>query len=365
MTTQLYKATEISERAANSRYALETLPSQDEWCVLRDPPAMIAPQPRIRMFANAVRPAPPRPGADLNAPLMQNTPNEREVTRLSRSGRQLSELEILQEKHEIEFRRVIPVVAQALKDVVSQHESLIRNGASRDERYAAYETNAVPAIRIDDYVQRIAEYTYISPATLISSLIVLERLATRHPTLLFSMLNVYKLFFVAVRIASKVVDLRTLNNKNFAPVGGISNRHLNDIEARMLIDLRFDLYISPAEFRAYVVRATEGVPQPIAISASFQRAMDQMALAQQQQQQQLLLHAHAASLAAPRDPLASSGLISAGNPSSPMRLQIAESLGLPSHKATTDAWQADLDAPHRPSDGSALAPAAAAAPLNL
>ena len=38
----------------------------------------------------------------------------------------------MQEKHEVEFRRVVPVVGQALKDVVAQHESLIRNGASRD-----------------------------------------------------------------------------------------------------------------------------------------------------------------------------------------------------------------------------------------
>jgi hypothetical protein len=226
-----------------------------------------------------------------NRPLIINadvTPNEREIGRVSRSGRQLSEMEILQEKHEPEFRLLVPVVANALKDVVAIHEPL-RQLAAPDDRYSYYETNAAPAITLDVYVQRIAEYTYISPSTLLVSLIILDRLAGRHPTLLFTMLNVYKMFFVAVRIASKIVDLRTLNNKNFAPVGGISNRHLNDIEARMLIDLRFDLYVSPHDFRAYVRRATEGVPQPIAISAQFQSA-----LAQIQQQQQL-----AASRAAP------------------------------------------------------------------
>jgi len=213
------------------------------------------------------------------------TPNERETGRLSRSGRQLSEMEILQEKHEPEFRRLMPVVASALKDVVSIHEPL-RQFAPPDDRYSYYETNAPPGISIDAYVQRIAEYTYISPSTLLSSLIILDRLAGRHPTLLFTTLNIYKLFFVAVRISSKVVDLRTLNNRNFAPVGGISNRHLNDIEARMLIDLRFDLYISPQDFKTYVKRATDGEPQPIAISSSFQRAMTQMQQAQQRLDQQ-------------------------------------------------------------------------------
>ncbi len=237
----------------------------------------------------------------------ETTPNEREVGRTSRSGRVLSEMEVLQEKHEPEFQRLMPIVAAALKDVVAIHEPL-KAFAPPDDRYSYYETNAAPPITIDAYVQRISEYTYISPSTLLCSLVILDRLAGRHPTLLFTMLNIYKIFFVAVRIASKVVDLRTLNNKNFAPVGGISNRHLNDIEARMLIDLRFDLYISPADFRAYVRRATDGVAQPIAISSQFQGAMAQMqasqaAAAQQQREQAAAAAAASRAVPTPTDQL--------------------------------------------------------------
>jgi hypothetical protein len=210
------------------------------------------------------------------------TPTERETNRTSRSGRQLSELEVLQEKHDPEFRRVIPIVAEALKSVVAQHEPLLQR-MPRDERYSYYETNAVPQIRIEDYVQRIAEYTYISPSTLLCSLIVLDRLSGRHPTLLFTPLNVFKIFFVAVRIASKVIDVRTLNNKNFAPVGGITNRHLNDIEARMLIDLRFDLYIAPREFLMYAEKATGSDAATVPLPPMLQQQHAQM---QQQQQPQ-------------------------------------------------------------------------------
>jgi hypothetical protein len=191
----------------------------------------------------------------------KNTPGEREANKQSRSGRQLSELEILQDKHDSEFRLIVPVVADSLSYAIEQHAEMARS-MQRDEKYAQYETNSVPNIQIEDYVHRIAEYTYISPATLVAALIYLDRLTLRHPSLLFTLLNIFKLFFVAVRVASKVVDLRTLNNKNFASVGGISNRHLNDLEAKFLIDIRFDLYVSAREFFLYCQRILARIPAP-------------------------------------------------------------------------------------------------------
>jgi hypothetical protein len=189
----------------------------------------------------------------------QTTPGEREVNKVSRHGRQLTELEILQDKHEPEFWQIVPIVADCLSACVDQHTELAKT-SPRDPRYSQYETATVPGIQIEDYVHRLAEYTYISPATLVAALIFLDRLCVRHTTLLITNLNVFKLFFVAVRVASKVVDLRTLNNKNFAAVGGISNRHLNDLEAKFLIDMRFDLYIQPREFFLYAQKITVQLP---------------------------------------------------------------------------------------------------------
>lgn len=186
------------------------------------------------------------------------SPAEREL-KVNRNGRQLSELEILQEKHESEFRLIVPIVADVLTACVEHHTELSKT-APRDTRYTHYETNAVPGIQIEDYVHRLAEYTYISPATLVAALVFLDRMCVRHTTLLITNLNVFKLFFVAVRVASKVVELRTLNNKNFASVGGISNRHLNELEAKFLIDMRFDLYVQPREFYLYAQKVAAAVP---------------------------------------------------------------------------------------------------------
>lgn len=206
-------------------------------------------------------------GADRRMPFVM-TPGERETQKLNLRGRALSELEILQEKHDNEFRQVVPIVAEALQYALDANGAE-QNSRAQDERYGIYETNSVPGIQVEDYVHRIAEYTYISPSSLIAALIFLDRLSARHSTLVFTTLNIFKLFFVAVRVASKVVELRTLNNRNFASVGGISNRHLNDLEARFLIDMRFDLFLVPREFALYAARVTRqhipcGIHKPLA-----------------------------------------------------------------------------------------------------
>lgn len=195
-------------------------------------------------------------------PAFISTPGDREGLRISKSGRTLTELEILQDKHEPEFRQVVPIVADALTAVVQQHSVHART-APREERFAHYETNTVPGILVEDYVQRIAEYTYISPTTLVVTLIYLDRLCDRYPTLMITQINVFKLFFVAARVASKFNDLRTLNNKHFASVGGISNKHLNELEARLLIELRFDLFVSPNEFAQYAMKISASATSPI------------------------------------------------------------------------------------------------------
>jgi hypothetical protein len=207
-----------------------------------------------------------------------SSPLEREVSKASRSGRQLSEIEILQEKHDPEFKQIIPSIAEALTNVLAQH-ALVAKTLPKDERFAVYETNSVPGIQLDDYVHRIAEYTYISPASLLAAIIFLDRMCERYPNMVLSEKNIFKLFFVAVRVSSKVVDLRSLNNKNFASVGGVGIKHLNDLEEAFLKHLRFDLFLSPAEFGEYVRRL-----QPPLTHSSVPRHFSSNSGAQQQQQ---------------------------------------------------------------------------------
>ena len=219
------------------------------------PPVAYEPDRRAYIMENLVFPVnrPNRNSRDIalqarqRRPPFMNTPSERDIHKTSRSGRVLSEIEVLQEKHDPEFKQIIPAVADALTNVIAQHTKL----NTRDERFAMYETNNVPNIQLEDYIHRTGEYTYISPASMLAAVIFLDRLCERYPQLTLTNQNIFKLFFVSVRIASKIVDLRSLNNKNFASVGGVGNRHLNELEDGFLKYIKFDLFLSPQEFAEY------------------------------------------------------------------------------------------------------------------
>jgi hypothetical protein len=195
-------------------------------------------------------------GRKLRRPFL-NSPSEREQ-KVDRHGNPVSEIEALTEKHSTEFKQVVPVVADGLRRAVGHMKNVAPS--SYASRYHLYDTSAVPTIAMEDYVQRIADNAFMSPASLIVALIFVDRVLARHADMLLTDLNVFKLFFIAARISSKVVEVRTLSNKNFAPIGGVDLRHLNDLEAKFLIDIRFDVYVQPKEFVLYCNQVLQQCP---------------------------------------------------------------------------------------------------------
>jgi hypothetical protein len=208
-------------------------------------------------LGRGIRRDPPQTrGRKLRKPFT-NSPLEREM-RTDRHGNPMTEIESLTEKHGTEFKQIVPVVADGLLRAVELMGGV--NPSTYAQRYALYDTSAVPSISMEDYVTRIASNTFMSPASMIVGLIFVDRVLARHKDLLLTQLNIYKLFFVACRVASKVVEVRTLSNKNFAPIGGVDLRHLNDLEAKFLIDIRFDVYVQPQEFMHYCNQILQQCP---------------------------------------------------------------------------------------------------------
>uniref|UniRef100_A0A0A9WAX1 Cyclin-U4-1 n=1 Tax=Lygus hesperus TaxID=30085 RepID=A0A0A9WAX1_LYGHE len=93
--------------------------------------------------------------------------------------------------------------------------------AEAEGMFALFRSNN-PTYSYITILSRLANYTYISPSTLLAAIIYLDRLVLHCPTLLIHRRNIEKLFVTSVRIASKVVDLRSVNNKNFANVFSMS-----------------------------------------------------------------------------------------------------------------------------------------------
>lgn len=211
-----------------------------------------------------------------------------------RGVKPLGEVDALNAKHEADFKVLVPSIAEALQQMIVLAGMMRANRGNDDSqseepqgesnsdgclrlphphqqaaRFLKYNLAAVPSVQLSTYVKRISEYTFISPATLVASAILLERMLEMHLTqLALTELNVHKLFLTAVRIASKMVDLKALNNANFAKVVGVSNEHLNDLECSFLMDLEFNVFISAKQFFSCVCKFHEPTQQVLRRKAS-------------------------------------------------------------------------------------------------
>ncbi|KPA79291.1 Cyclin 10 [Leptomonas pyrrhocoris] len=226
-----------------------------------------------------------------------------------RSGRVLNESETLQEKHGQEYRFIVPMLAYAIECTIAAHEKLRHSaglpafislsssppsspthlhkpaGDSDDDDRAAAEvhprvgstdsgnstgdrntalgykvlqtainafsTPEVPAISVHDYLKRIVKYTYVSPSVLVCCCLYLDRLLTMYPSFLLCPNNVFKFLITSTRVSSKIMDTRTLNNRDFSFVGGVTNDNINALEFMFVQLLQNRLYISHHAFDVY------------------------------------------------------------------------------------------------------------------
>ncbi|RNF09921.1 cyclin-dependent protein kinase [Trypanosoma rangeli] len=214
----------------------------------------------------------------------------------------LAETESLHAKHAVEYEFLVPAIASAIEGVVIAHakwqrwltalralrqkdsevelgatalqyvpEAADADGNTNDDAAFADaglsknakhfpETSDVPGITFSEYVHRIVEYTYVSPSVLLIACLYIDRLLTHKASLVLTKHNIFKLFAVATRVASKVMDTRTLSNKNFARICGIRNSEMNFLEAHFMRVIELDLYVPPEEFYSYVEDLVTRVP---------------------------------------------------------------------------------------------------------
>ncbi|CAD2219755.1 cyclin-dependent protein kinase [Angomonas deanei] len=218
----------------------------------------------------------------------------------------LSESESLQLKHAEEYQFLLPTLTYALQHTITAHDEMLAQEKERrrdeisklkktlleqnnnDETcnavlnagnilcpsvFECFITPDIPAVTLLEYLKRIIKYTYASPSVLLVACMYIDRLLSRWEGLLFHTQVAFKLIIAAVRIASKVLDTRTLNNKDFAVVGGVSNEELNELELHFIANIDYDVYVSAEEFGVYasdLVDAAAGKPQPSSIN--FDRA---------------------------------------------------------------------------------------------
>jgi len=184
-------------------------------------------------------------------PLFHRTPENLHLD----LGNDKNELEMLLEKFHPEFEQMVPSLCDALNAVIVAHTLASRRKSVMDQtsKFGDFETTAVPDISLTDYLWRIVDYCYISPTSLILACILIDRLIVEH-NLTLTQLNIFKLFFTSVRVASKIHELRSLSNKNFAVVGGVSAAQLNQLECVFVNLFQWELWVEHGTFTEYCKR---------------------------------------------------------------------------------------------------------------
>ncbi|AAZ13399.1 hypothetical protein, conserved [Trypanosoma brucei brucei TREU927] len=185
-------------------------------------------------------------------------------------GGVMSEVDALRAKHAPEFVQIVPPIAAALRAVVEQSGKLPLEQQEKANAvtHIFCERQMSPQGPFHDFMHRLADLTFISPATLLGAAILLDRLCMRRPDILVTELNAPRLFLTSARVVSKVLELRSVSNRCFANAFGVNTKTLNLWEEFFIKMLKFDLCIKPQEFKEYTnLLFTSGAP-PVRVAAS-------------------------------------------------------------------------------------------------
>ncbi|CAI2373389.1 unnamed protein product [Moneuplotes crassus] len=105
---------------------------------------------------------------------------------------------------------------------------------------------------LDDYLQRIYQYSECHESCFVMAMIFIERVLQEYSASSKSLpFNVYTLCLASMVLAIKLSEDDTCNNEFYARLGGVSNDEMVELELELLKLIKFDIFISKEEFTSY------------------------------------------------------------------------------------------------------------------
>lgn len=136
-------------------------------------------------------------------------------------------------------------VCQANAGRVQRKECILRVGDT------SFDAKSKPPISISEYVARVAYYAETSEEAIILSLIYIDRVIIKNPSILLTVINVHRLFLAACLVAGKFFDDDYYNNSFYAKLGGVPTSEMNQLEKDFLGLNDYNLYVSPGDYKVY------------------------------------------------------------------------------------------------------------------
>ena len=147
---------------------------------------------------------------------------------------------------------IISSISEALEKVIHNNESQdYYHKIVQLQMKSPFSTWQVPSISIEDYLERIQFYTKCEEASLISSLIYIDRLSSIGHIVLTSN-NVHRILFCSILAGIKYNEDTYFKNDYYATVAGISEKELNKLEYHYMNAIKYSLYIDEEEYSQYM-----------------------------------------------------------------------------------------------------------------
>eukprot|EP01059_Diplonema_ambulator_P037200 TRINITY_DN96_c0_g7_i1.p1 TRINITY_DN96_c0_g7~~TRINITY_DN96_c0_g7_i1.p1 ORF type:complete len:184 (+),score=44.76 TRINITY_DN96_c0_g7_i1:62-553(+) len=139
-------------------------------------------------------------------------------------------------------RRLIPVVAKLLGDVIAKNSS---NAPS-----SVYDSATKPAISLEDYMQRLVHHSRCGLDAIIISIIYMDRICVR-TGIVITENNVHRLLLAGFIVAIKWSQDRVCTNTHYATVGGVDLKELNRLERTALEAMSWETHVENVVFSRY------------------------------------------------------------------------------------------------------------------
>ncbi|KAL9590981.1 MAG: hypothetical protein Q9203_000177 [Teloschistes exilis] len=115
-------------------------------------------------------------------------------------------------------------------------------------------SEAMPTMGFRKWVVSILSTTQVSQNVILLALMFIYRLKKLNPGVKGKLGSEFRLFTVALMLGNKFLDDNTYTNKTWAEVSGISVQEIHIMEVEFLSNMRYTLYASENEWRAWHVK---------------------------------------------------------------------------------------------------------------
>lgn len=114
-----------------------------------------------------------------------------------------------------------------------------------------FTSKKMPSISLNDYLNRLFNYTKCDLATVIISLIYIDRFLKKS-TILLNEKNVHRILVSSLLVSIKMNEDQKGKKAFYAIIAGMDKYELNILEREFIYEINFDLFVYPEIYNYYI-----------------------------------------------------------------------------------------------------------------